>query len=107
MVVLVTKIKGKTYKTSGYLAFSLNKNTFILQGNGHISSFQRTQEGIEFEFNIEEFDDGMEKNLAGNNFSEIDPEYTKLIEDEDLQWQYKLEHFRRLEAIMKEEGIIE
>jgi len=42
--------------------------------------------------------------IKNPNFSDL--EYQKLIQNEEWQMQKRLEEFRRLEAILKEEGII-
>ncbi len=108
MTGLFTLRNGREYRIPGPVILSLvnSRNEFILEDSGYICSYQKIKEGITYEFTITEFEEPTEMLSQYNDFSEIDPEYIKMIEDEELQWQYKLQQFRRLEAILKEEGII-
>lgn len=108
MLGLTTKIKDREYRIPDYIVLRLivGRQEFILEGNGYITSFQKIREGIEYEFTVQEFDEPTEKISLDNNFAYIDQEYTKMIEDEELQWQFKLQQYRSLETVLKEKGLI-
>jgi len=108
MIGLTTKIKDREYKIPDYIVLSLivGRQEFIMEGNGYITSFQKIREGIEYEFTVQEFDEPTERIPQDDNYADIDQEYTKMIEDEELQWQFKLQQYRSLEAVLKEGGLI-
>ena len=92
---LVVKYGEKTYKVGlpdGGVTLSscIMQNKFTLEagGSGHAyaSVFLKLREDIEFEVEV----------------AELDPDYPH---EEDPDW--KLKHFRKLEKILKEEGLLD
>lgn len=109
MIGLVVRYKGKTYKAAlpnGGVTFSScirgGRFTLELGGAGHAYAgvFQKLREGIEFEVEVTELDESSEplseKNLPINDGSEppLDPDW-------------ELKYFRKIEAILKEEGMLD
>ena len=80
-----------------------NKFTLEAGGSGHAyaSVFLKLREDIEFEVKVAEFDKASEP-LSETNQPIIDPDYPR---EEDPDW--KLKHFRKLEKILKEEGLLD
>ena len=78
---------------------------FILEAggmqHGFVGIFRNLREGIEFEVEVAEFDKASEP-LSETNQPIIDPDYPR---EEDPDW--KLKHFRKLEKILKEEGLLD
>lgn len=80
-------------------------------GDAFFNSYQIAKEGMEVEIEIAEFAEASEP-ATEENLSEtclVDPEYEKITagwSSEEYQLQRKLERFRMLEAILKEEGVI-
>ena len=98
---LVVKYGEKTYKVGlpdGGVTLSscIMQNKFTLEagGSGHAyaSVFLKLREDIEFEV----------EPLSETNQPIIDPDYPH---EEDPDW--KLKHFRKLEKILKEEGLLD
>ncbi|MDR1756413.1 MAG: hypothetical protein LBR65_05565 [Culturomica sp.] len=93
-----------------HLAANLVRNEFIFEGGGILASWQIVREEFEFEVEIAEFDSASEAITAENHekISLIDPEYAKMIKERSENWEleWKLETFRKLEIILKEEGVI-
>ena len=108
MIGLKSKIKDRDYRIPEFVALGLilNNERFLLQSTGYIYSSKRIQEGIEYEFVVAEFDEPTEKITIENNFAEKDTDFEAVLFSEENQWRGKKEEFRRLEAILKEEGII-
>lgn len=108
MIGLLTRRKEREYRIPGFLLISLlsNHQRFLLEGTGHIFSSQKIKEGIEYDFVIAEFGEPSEQISKENDFSERDCEFEEELFSEDRQWKYKLQLFQRLEAILKEEGLI-
>ena len=67
----------------------------------YASVFLKLREDIEFEVEVAEFDKASEP-LSETNQPIIDPDYPH---EEDPDW--KLKHFRKLEKILKEEGLLD
>jgi len=109
MIGLTTTRNKRNYKLPNHVILNINiyRQEFRLEGMGYISSFQKLKEGIEYQFTVAEFEYPSERISENNDFSEVDFEYTKMIDDKDLQLQFKLEEFHRLKAVLKEEGLIE
>jgi hypothetical protein len=70
-------------------------------GHAYASVFLKLREDIEFEVEVAEFDKASEP-LSETNQPIIDPDYPH---EEDPDW--KLKHFRKLEKILKEEGLLD
>ena len=107
---LVVKYGEKTYKVGlpdGGVTLSscIMQNKFTLEagGSGHAyaSVFLKLREDIEVEVEVAEFDKASEP-LSETNQPIIDPDYPH---EEDPDW--KLKHFRKLEKILKEEGLLD
>lgn len=115
----IVKYMGKEYKagfherqvhfiadiTDGLFSLSVgNREHFVI-------SNRIAREGIEIEIEVAEFDETSAV-ITPENRDEIcpaDQEYQKLLEEQNTmewQWQKKLEIFRRIEAVLKEEGLI-
>ena len=94
---LVVKYGEKTYKVG------LPDGGVEAGGSGHAyaSVFLKLREDIEFEVEVAEFDKASEP-LSETNQPIIDPDYPH---EEDPDW--KLKHFRKLEKILKEEGLLD
>lgn len=121
MVGYIVKHLGRVYKIgTDNEDFSVSscivREEFILEGGSisfpFISSYQKLREGLEFEFEVAEFEEASEPlSEYKNPVFEIDSEYTKMMEEIDsdwnLEWAWKLKKFREMEAILIEEGIIE
>ena len=104
MIGLIVKYMDKIYKvgTPGEgvtLSSCIVRKEFILEAGGMQHGFVR--EGIEFEVEVAEFDKASEP-LSETNQPIIDPDYPR---EEDPDW--KLKHFRKLEKILKEEGLLD
>ena len=98
---LVVKYGEKTYKVGlpdGGVTLSscIMQNKFTLEagGSGHAyaSVFLKLREDIEFEVEVAEFDKASEP-------------LSDYPHEEDPDW--KLKHFRKLEKILKEEGLLD
>lgn len=103
MIGIETIWKSREYKIPTTMLLSLNQETLILQSE-YLSVFKIAEIGTEFTFSISDFDMPIDNIIKNPNFSDL--EYQKLIQNEEWQMQKRLEEFRRLEAILKEEGII-
>ena len=68
-----------------------------------IGSWQRIREGLDVEIEVAEFDD-----VSEDCYTLIDPEYNNIIEEKDelSEWNWKLEKFREIEKILKEENLL-
>ena len=99
---------GREYRILLPITISLifTREEFILEGGGDIHSRRRIKEGIEYEFTVADIDQPTERLSRNNDFSEVDPEYLKMVKDEQLQWEFKLQVFRKLEALLTAEGLI-
>ena len=117
MIGLIVKHLGREYKIghadSGVAIISslvLSRDEFILEGGGFIHSFQKIRDGIEFEVEIAEFAEASPLITKENDISEIDVEYLKMMkerkEDPKWEWKQKLKQFQKIEAVLKEEGLI-
>lgn len=118
MIGFIITHLGRQYKigpldANAHIFATLARDEFILEGGGldpFISSFQKIRDGIEFEVEVTEFDETSAP-ITGDNYMDIvyvDPEYQKKLDgrSEDWEWEWKLERFRRIESILKEEGLI-
>ncbi len=105
MIGVKTNWKDQEYRIPGDILLSLNQDTLILQSE-YLSIWKTAEEETEFEFTISDFDRATGEILENLNFSHVDVDYQKLVEDEEWQLQKRLEEFRRLEAILKKEGLI-
>ncbi|GHE37048.1 hypothetical protein [Sphingobacterium griseoflavum] len=105
---LITKRNGRDYRIpcAVVLCIAAPRDGFILEGGGYIHSRQKLEENIEYEFELVEIDRPSEMLSQDNDFSEVDFEHEKLIEGDDYQLRQDMQEFRRLEAILKEEGTI-
>ena len=110
MIGLIVKYMDKIYKvgTPGEgvtLSSCIVRKEFILEAggmqHGFVGIFRKLREGIEFEVEVAEFDKASEP-LSETNQPIIDPDYPR---EEDPDW--KLKHFRKLEKILKEEGLLD
>ena len=110
MIGLIVKYMDKIYKvgTPGEgvtLSSCIVRKEFILEAggmqHGFVGIFRNLREGIEFEVEVAEFDTASEP-LSETNQPIIDPDYPR---EEDPDW--KLKHFRKLEKILKEEGLLD
>ena len=115
MIGLIVQYLGREYRigrcdssVSIIASLVLHRDEFVFEGGGSIQSFQKIRNGIEFEVKVSEFSDASELITKDNDFSEIDPEYTKIVEKRDAEWEWnrKLEQFHKIERILKEEGLI-
>lgn len=85
----------------------IQRNEFILEGGNlsgsRIGSWQRIQEGLEVEIEVAEFDD-----VSEDCYTLVDPEYNNIVKEKDelLEWNWKLEKFREIEKILKEENLL-
>ena len=115
---ILIKFLGQEYKVglpdtevSVICTLVLERDEFILGGGGISSSFigswQKIRDGIEFEVEVAEFEEATEP-ISESNPSVIDPEYQKMIDARDEEWElnWKLHQFRKIEAILQEEGLI-
>ena len=100
MIGLIVKYMDKIYKVG-----TPGEGEFILEAggmqHGFVGIFRNLREGIEFEVEVAEFDKASEP-LSETNQPIIDPDYPR---EEDPDW--KLKHFRKLEKILKEEGLLD
>lgn len=114
MLGIVIKYMDKVYKVgqpNGGVTMSscIVRDEFILEANGMsypcVGIFQKLRNGIEFDVEIAEFDEASEP-LSENNPPIIETDYAKMIEA-DSEWDWKLKNFRKIEAILKEEGLLD
>ena len=109
MTGLIVKYEDKIFKVGCpqegvTLCACVVREEFILNAGGSqacVGIYQKLREGIEFEVGIAEFDEASEP-LSEKNQPIIEPGYPV---KEDPNW--KLKYFRKIEAILKEEGLIE
>ena len=110
MIGLIVKHLNEKYQFCGCMIASLvsHREEFILEGGGYISSFQKVRDGIEFEVQVSEFEEATELISENNDFTEIDPEYAKMRQERDAEWDRnrRLKMFYEMENILKEEGYI-
>lgn len=108
MIGLITTRGGQEYRIPEFVILNLilDQKRFHLEAAGYIYSSQKLTEGIEYEFVVSEFYEASELNPTGPDSKEIDAEFEKVYYSEESQWQNKLQNFRRLEAILKQEGLI-
>ena len=105
MIGITTKWKGRNYRIPGDIILSLNQNVLILQSE-YLSLWKIAKVGTEFKFAVSHFNKPTDLVSENPHFTDVDLEYQKLVEDESWQLQMRLEEFRRLEAILKREGVI-
>ena len=113
MIGFIVKYLGRNFKvgsseSDATLNVTLVRNEFILEGSSgqpYISSFQLQKDGIEF--------DEASIPITADNYKDtcqIDPLYIEMIDKQkaDVDWNLKckLEEFRKLEEILKEENLI-
>lgn len=110
MTGLIIKYMNKTYKVGTLgegvtLSSSIVRKEFILEAGGmshsYVGIFRNLRDGIEFEVEVAEFDEASEP-LSEKNRPIIDPDYP-IAEDPD----WKLKKFHKLEAILKNENLID
>ena len=120
MIGFIVKYLGRNFKvgsseSDATLNVTLVRNEFILEGSSgqpYISSFQLQKDGIELDVEVAEFDEASIPITADNykDTCQIDPLYIEMIDKQkaDVDWnlQCKLEEFRKLEEILKEENLI-
>ncbi len=110
MTGLIIKYLDREYKLEGTMISSLvlHRNEFILEGGRFVSSFQKIREGIEFEVEVVEFDKESEPLSQDSKLLDIDTEYSTMMEERDLEWEWeqKLKMFREIESILEEEGLL-
>ncbi|KAA8485066.1 hypothetical protein BDE36_2220 [Arcticibacter tournemirensis] len=104
MIGLVTQKEGREYRIPQFAILSLisDQQRFLIEGAGYIFSSQRMKEGIEYEFLISEFEEPSEQISA----PELDHEFEEALFSEENQWKHKLQLYRKLEAILKERGVL-
>lgn len=104
MIGLVTQKEGREYRIPHFVILSLisDQQRFLMEGAGYIFLSQRIKEGIEYEFIISEFEEPSEQISA----LELDPGFEEILFNEENQWKLKLQSYRKLEAILKERGLI-
>lgn len=110
MMGVIIKYMDKIYKVGipgegVTLSSCIVRNEFILEAGGisnsYIGVYKNLKGSIEFEVEVAEFNEASEP-LSDTNRPIIDPDYP-LKEDSD----WKLKHFRKLENILKEEGLLD
>lgn len=117
MLGLKVKHLGKEFKfgsTDGITSIIvlIRDSLFTMEGGtleaGFISSFIMVKEDTGFEFEVVDIkNEEMSEPLSEKNPNwNIDPEYEQMTSEPEFL-NRKLEEFRRLEAILKEEGFIE
>ncbi|WP_333625760.1 hypothetical protein [Sphingobacterium siyangense] len=105
MIGITTKWKDRNYRIPADIILSLNQNVLTLQSE-YISLWKIAEVGTEFKFTISHFNKPTGLVSKNPHLTYVDLEYQKLVEDESWQLQMRLEEFRRLEAILKSEGVI-
>ena len=112
MTGFIVKYMGREFRIGVpgigvHLVAHLVRNEFILMGAGILGSWQIRREGIEFEVEVAEFDEASEP-MSEKNPSLVDPEYKKMIDTRDAEWEqnWKLQRFREMETILREEGLL-
>ena len=120
MIGFIVKYLGRNFKvgsseSDATLNVTLVRNEFILEGSSgqpYISSFQLQKDGIELDVEVAECDEASIPITADNykDTCQIDPLYIEMIDKQkaDVDWNLKckLEEFRKLEEILKEENLI-
>ncbi|WP_380881699.1 hypothetical protein [Sphingobacterium griseoflavum] len=101
----MTNWDGQEYRIPADVYLSLNQDTLILQSE-YLSIWKTAAVGTVFELSISSFDKATGKVLENPDFSHVDLAYRELVDDEEWQLQKRLEKFKRLEAILKQEGMI-
>jgi hypothetical protein len=85
-----------------------SRNEFIVEGGSldhpFISSFQTIKDDLEITIEIAEFDQASEP-ISEKNPGIVDPDYAKKM-DSFSEWDWKLEQFYKIEAILKSEGLL-
>lgn len=96
------------FRIPDYLVFHLDskQHKFVVEGTGYLFSFLKADKNIEYEILIADFAEPSEKISSNNDVADIDTELEKMMRSEEWILQKKLEEFKRLEKILKEEGII-
>lgn len=96
------------FRIPDYLVFHLDsiRQKLVVEGTGYLFSFLKANENIEYEILIADFAEPSEKISSNNDVADIDTELEKTLRNEEWMLQKKLEEFKRLEKILKEEGII-
>ena len=113
MTGFIVKYMGREFRIGSlesdiFMAAHVVRNEFIFEGGAakpFVGSWQIAREGLEFEVEVAEFEEASEP-ISENNPSIIDPDYIKTKESLS-EWDWKLETFRKMESILKEEGLIE
>ncbi|WP_140937648.1 hypothetical protein [Sphingobacterium lumbrici] len=105
MFGIKTNWEKKDYRIPETIVFHLDQDVFSLQSE-YLSIWKLSKVGIELDLIVSDFDNPSNKlsdNLEG---AYIDLDYKNLVHSEEWEWEKKLEEFRRLEVILKKEGII-
>lgn len=105
MFGIKTNWKEKDYRIPENVVFHLNQEVLSLQSE-YLCIWKLSKVGVEFDLVVSDFENPSDKlsdNLEGEY---IDLDYQNLVDSEEREWQIKLEEFRRLEIILKKEGII-
>lgn len=118
MIGFIVRHLGKEYRAGVpdswvCLMANLQRGIFNLHAGNEASfldNWMMAREGIEFEVEVAEFDQASEI-FTADNYKELgykDPEYQKIVDsrDENWEWEWKLELFRKFEAILTQEGLL-
>lgn len=108
MIGFITNRNSHEFRIPDHLVFTINidQQKFIVEGSGYLFSLQKLKPGFEYDFLITEFDEPSQLLSPMDDAVEIDQELVEMINDENWQLQQDLQEFRRLETILKAEGII-
>ena len=106
MIGLTTNRAGRNYRIPQFVIFSLilDQNRFSVEGTGYIFSSQKIKQGLEHEFTVSEFEEPSTIISEEKIALEIDDEFEKERFSEEAQWEHKLQTFKRLEILLKQEG---
>lgn len=106
MIGIKTNWKKQEYRIPETILLSLNQDVLSFQSE-YLSIWKIAKVGIEFELIVSDFDEPSDRSSENHNGSYVDLDYHHLVHSEEWEWQKKLEEFRRLETILKKEGIID
>ncbi|MFR3329938.1 MAG: hypothetical protein ACLTSL_07240 [Odoribacter splanchnicus] len=115
MIGLIVKYLDKTYKIGELnegvsLLANIVRGSFSLEAGGmshpFVNIYLVLREGIEFEVEVSEFDEASEFLSETINPPIIDSDYEVRVESGSV-WNWKLEQFRKIESILKKEGLLD
>ena len=108
MIGITFKRNNRNYRVPSYVTMGLHSdhNKLVFEGDEYLSAVERISKNKIYEFEISEFVEPSDKINTFNNEEESDTEFRNELESDEMVWQRKLATFKRLEKILKDEGVI-